>query len=261
VALAPIEENGDLLGVVCTMRDISMLKEVARMKDAFVSNVSHELRTPITSLKLNHKLIEMNPERTSTYVDRLGREIDRLNRLIEDLLRLSRLDQGRVNLDLRLVDLNRLAAQYVNDRTPLAESRELTLSFEALADLPMIQADEGLIGQSLSIILTNALNYTPAGGEVVVSAVSREVEGKNWAGFRVADTGPGISPEEQAHLFERFFRGNAAYESGAPGTGLGLSIAREIVERHGGHIDVANRDNPQGGAVITVWLPIEPPKT
>jgi PAS domain S-box-containing protein len=261
VALAPIEENGDLLGVVCTMRDISMLKEVARMKDAFVSNVSHELRTPITSLKLNHKLIEMNPERTSTYVDRLGREIDRLNRLIEDLLRLSRLDQGRVNLDLRLVDLNRLAAQYVNDRTPLAESRELTLSFEALADLPMIQADEGLIGQSLSIILTNALNYTPAGGEVVVSAVSREVEGKNWAGFRVTDTGLGISPEEQAHLFERFFRGNAAYESGAPGTGLGLSIAREIVERHGGHIDVANRDNPQGGAVITVWLPIEPPKT
>ncbi|MEJ2150450.1 MAG: PAS domain S-box protein [Chloroflexota bacterium] len=257
VALAPIvEEGGTLLGVVCSVRDISILKEVARMKDAFVSNVSHELRTPITGLKLNHKLIELDPEKRAVYLERQGREIDRLNVLIEDLLRLSRLDQERVTLDIRQVDLNELVAQYVNDRTPLAESQGLTLSFEERADLPAIQADEGLIGQTLSALLTNAFNYTPAGGQVVVSTQSAEFDGQRWAGFSVGDTGPGISPADFPHLFERFYRGSAGYESGVPGTGLGLAIAGEIVEHHHGRIEVANRGEGEAGAVFTVWLPM-----
>jgi PAS domain S-box-containing protein len=257
VALALIEEEGNLLGVVCSMRDISLLKEVGRMKDAFVSNVSHELRTPITGLKLNHRLIKMDPEKSAVYLDRLGREIDRLNGLIEDLLRLSRMDQERVPLKLKPINLNTLVAQYASDRALLAESRGLTLVFEEGTNLPLAQVDEGLIGQVLSALLTNALNYTPSGGQVTVCTQSGQFDDRQWVGFRVGDSGPGISPDELPHLFERFYRGNAAFDTNVPGTGLGLAIAREIVDRHGGRIEVANRDEAEGGGVVfTVWLPV-----
>ncbi|MBN1119610.1 MAG: GAF domain-containing protein, partial [Anaerolineae bacterium] len=255
VALAPISENKNLLGIVCSVRDISALKEVERMKDAFVSNVSHELRTPITSLKLSHRLIEMDPENREEYMGRLSREVNRLNDLIEDLLRLSRLDQGRVELNLQPVDLNELAQQYVNDRSPLAESKELSLLFEGEKDVMPVQADEGLIGQVLSILLTNALNYTPAGGRVTVSTHMKEIDGKRWVGHSVSDTGPGITPDDQPHLFERFYRGKAGHDSGAPGTGLGLAIAHEIVDQHRGKIDVESEGVPGKGATFTVWLP------
>jgi signal transduction histidine kinase len=238
------------------MRDISLLKEVARMKDAFVSNVSHELRTPITGLKLNHKLIMMDPEKSTLYLDRLGREINRLNTLIEDLLRLSRLDQGQMPLGLQPIDLNALVAQYVNDRTSLAESRELSLTLTEDKGLPSVVADAGLIEQVLSILLTNALNYTPAGGEMRVDMRSRRFENRRWVGFSVSDTGPGLAPSERDRLFERFFRGSAGYESRVPGTGLGLAIAHEIVTQHGGQIEADNRDEGSG-AVFTVWLPVE----
>ncbi len=259
IALAPIQVDDALLGVVCSVRDISALKEVERMKDAFVSNVSHELRTPITSLKLSHKLMEKNPAGRERYMGRLDREINRLDNLIEDLLRLSRLDQGRVDLDIQLVDLNTLAAQYVNDRTPLAESQELSILFKKGSDLPPVQADEGLIGQVMSILLTNAFNYTPAGGTVTISTHLEELDSRRWAGFSVSDTGPGIISDDQSHVFERFYRGQAGLDSGAPGTGLGLAIAQEIVERHHGRIEIQSEGIPGQGSRFTVWLPIDAP--
>ncbi len=255
VALAPIQVGDTLLGVVCNVRDISALKEVERMKDAFVSNVSHELRTPITSLKLSYSLLEMDPDGREKYMGRLVREINRLNSLIEDLLRLSRLDQGRVELNLEPVDLNIIAVQYVNDRSLLAEDRDLALLFEGDSDIPLALADEGLSGQVLSILLTNALNYTPAGGRITVSTHQEENDGKQWVGFSVSDTGPGITPDDQLHLFERFYRGQAGHDSGAPGTGLGLAIAQEIVELHHGRIEVESDGVPGKGSKFTIWLP------
>ncbi len=258
VALAPIEEKGELLGAVCGMRDISALKEVERMKDAFVSNVSHELRTPITSLKLNYELLMRNPAGRAVYMDRIAREIERLNTIIEDLLRLSRLDQDSVVLAVAAIDLNALASDYVSDRTPVAESRGLTLRLDPTPDVPLVQADAGLLGQALSVFLTNALAYTPSGGAVTVRSGVKEKDGKRWVGISVADNGPGLTLDEKRRVFERFFRGQAAEASGAPGTGLGLSIAREIVERHGGQVEVASI--PGEGATFTAWLPAaEPP--
>jgi PAS domain S-box-containing protein len=256
-AMAPIiEKNGDLLGVVCNLRDISAQKEVQRMKDAFVSNVSHELRTPITSIKLNLTLLRMNPQGQEAYIDRMERETSRLANLIEDLLRLSRLDQGRVTLDLKAVDLNVLAARYVEDRIPLATARQLELRLGDQPQLPSVQADDGLLGQALSVLITNALQYTPAGGEVVISTQDRQEEGERWVGVRVSDSGPGISAEDMPHLFKRFFRGQVGRRSEQPGTGLGLAIAREIVERHGGRIEVESTGVPGEGATFTIWLPV-----
>jgi signal transduction histidine kinase len=120
-----------------------------------------------------------------------------------------------------------------------------------------VQADEGLIGQVLSILLTNAFNYTPADGQVTVSTHSYQSDGKQWAGFRVSDTGPGIAPEDQRHIFERFYRGEAGHASGVPGTGLGLAIAHEIVARHQGRIEVTSDGVPGNGTTFTVWLPRE----
>ncbi len=254
IALSPLLEEGRPNGVVCTLRDVTKLKDVERMKDAFVSNVSHELRTPITGLKLNYRLIDMDPENSATYLERLGREIDRLNDLIEGLLRLSRLDQGRVTFKLESVDLAELAARYVADREPLAASQSLALTFEAGPDIPPVRADHGLLEQALSVLLTNAINYTPPGGRIVVRTLARMQMGQRWAGLSVLDNGPGIHSDEQSHLFERFFRGRVGRESGKPGTGLGLSIAAEIVRRHSGYIEIGPGLEGRG-AGFTVWLP------
>jgi two-component system phosphate regulon sensor histidine kinase PhoR len=259
VALAPIKQKDTVIGVVCSLRDISAFKEVERMKDAFVSNVSHELRSPITSLKLNRDLLALNPKKQDVYLHRLGREIDRLHIIVEDILRLSRLDQEPAGLKPAPVDLNELTSQYVDDRTPLAESKDLTLALEQDLTLRPVSADKGLIGQVLSILLTNAFNYTPGGGQIVVQTAACQLDEKQWAGFSVSDTGPGISVDEQPYLFDRFYRGRVGKDSGAPGTGLGLSITREIVDRHNGRIEVYSQGIPGQGATFTVWLPsIEP---
>jgi PAS domain S-box-containing protein len=256
LALSPILVGGDLQGIVASIRDITALKQVERMKDAFVSNVSHELRTPITSLRLNHNLLQRDPGERK-YLDRFDREITRLNQLIEDLLRLSRLDQGQVELNLEAVDLNDLMAETTQDRVALAESHELDLVLICQeAHIPPVQADANLLGQVLSVLLTNAIQYTPAGGHIDVCAVHEQRDGARWVGFRVRDDGLGISSDDLSHLFERFYRGTVGRKSGSPGTGLGLSIASEIVQRHRGHIEVKSKGIPGEGTTFTVLLPV-----
>lgn len=255
VALAPIVEQGTVNSLICSIHDISGLKEVERMKDAFVSNVSHELRTPISSLKLYHGLLQRDAPRRELYLQRMGREIDRLNVIVEDLLRLSRLEQGRVHLETAAADLHHLVAQHVTDRRPLAEDRDLGLRLDEPLEPAPVFMDKGLMGQVFSILLTNALNYTPSGGQIHVGFCRKVQDEKPYHGFYVSDSGPGIGPEERAHLFERFFRGEAALHSGASGTGLGLSIADEIVARHHGQIEVENGGIGDKGATFRVWLP------
>lgn len=257
VAFAPVTGQDEPM-VVATIRDISALKEVERMKDNFVSNVSHELRTPIASLKVYHNLIQHNTAKREIYMNRLAREIERLAGIIESLLTLSRIDQGRMPLRFAEVDLNRLLVEYVADRQPLAATNQLRLRIADGPELPPVRADAALLGQVLSILLTNAFNYTQAGGTVTVGSQLRlDDEGRQWVGFRVSDTGPGIVPDEEPYLFQRFFRGKAGQESGTPGTGLGLSIAEEIIQQHGGSIEVHSSGMAGEGASFTVWLPIQ----
>ncbi|HEY4689445.1 MAG TPA: ATP-binding protein [Anaerolineae bacterium] len=231
------------------------LEALGRVKDEFVSNVSHELRTPLANFKLYLGLLALRPEKYDTYVATLERETTRLTNLVEGLLVLSRLDQNRQTLNLTSLDLNALIREYVTDRSSLAESKGLTLVFNPETALPAVQADPNLLGQALSILLTNAFNYTPAGGRVTVSAQARHFDGRQWLGFSLSDTGPGIAPEEQAELFTRFFRGKAGRESGVPGTGLGLAIVKEIVERHHGRVAVESEGVPGKGATFSIWLP------
>lgn len=232
------------------------LHALSRVKDEFVANVSHELRTPITNLKLRHDLLDLRPDKLEAYLEVMRRETERLEHIIESLLYLSRLDQDHVSWNPVLVDINLLTAQFVDDRTVLAQSRGLSLTFCGEPNLPLVAADRALWEQVLSILLTNSFNYTPANGAIVVKTHARERGGQFWVGVSVRDTGYGIPLAEQARLFERFFRGRVGQESGTPGTGLGLAIVQEIVGKHQGQIEFFSEGVPGKGTIFKVWLPI-----
>jgi signal transduction histidine kinase len=231
------------------------LTALSHLKDEFLANVSHELRTPLTSIMLHHDVLEKGPRESERYFAQLKRETRRLAHLIEELLYFSRLDQERLPFAPTPLDLNRLAHEFVCDRLPLAAERSLDLALEVDPSVPIALADGPMAGQVLSILMTNSMNYTPPGGSIKVSTMSERGNGRDWAGFAVSDTGCGVLPEERERLFERFYRGKAGRDSAIPGTGLGLAIAREIVERHGGRIEVSSTGVPGQGTTFLVWLP------
>jgi signal transduction histidine kinase len=227
------------------------LEELNRYKSQFVSNVSHELRTPLTNIKfLLELLVTGKPEKRQYYLETVVRETDLLHSLIEDLLLLSRMDLGRLQLELQAVELNQLAGQLAADRTALFAERGLALETRLAPNLPRVQADPRMVKQVLTNLMTNAMNYTSRGGAVTVSTGVQST----WVTLSVGDTGPGISDKELARLFERFFRGEAAHQSKAPGTGLGLAICQEIAQRHRGQITVESQVGV--GSVFTLWLPV-----
>ncbi len=258
IALAPVPQPDSPPNLLCSIRDISALKEIERVKDDFVSNVSHELRTPIANLQLHHDLLQLNPEKRDAYIQRIGREIGRLNTIVEGLLQLSRLDQERIEWEIRLLDLNEMVETYLTDRLPLAASRGIHLKHTLAPDLPGVQGDARLLGQVLSIMLTNALNYTPNEGTVSLRTTTKIDHNQHWVGFQVSDTGLGICADEMPNILKRFYRGQAGRRSGEPGTGLGLAIADEIVRRHRGKIEIQSAGEGKG-TTFTVWLPAASP--
>ena len=229
-----------------------------RLKSELVANVNHELRTPLTNLVLYYQMLSAYPsEKTKERMDVMGREIQRLRMLIENLLSISRLDLQTEALQPLPHDLNKIIETLINDRNALAETRNLTLKTELSPNLPPVWVDDAMIVQAFSNLLANAMNYTPSGGEVVIGTdVMEDASGKPWAVIRVQDTGPGIKAEDFPHLFERFYRGSAGVETGAPGTGLGLAIVKEVIKRHNGYIEVGNAAEGHG-AVFMIRLPVE----
>jgi two-component system, sensor histidine kinase len=231
----------------------SQLRELDQMKDQFVANVSYALRSPQAVIKLYLSLLEQGkPEKHSEYMQTLHREVGRLELMIEDLLDLSKLDQGRLSLKIAPVDLNELLDQILSDRIIQAEESGLTLRYEPTGDLLRALADPTALRQIVPHLLTNAVNYTPAGGSVIVTTTACQHDGSDWATFTVKDTGLGISSKDLPHIFERFYRGEAGRKVQPPGAGLGLAIVQELVERLGGQINVESERG--GGAAFTVLL-------
>lgn len=229
------------------------LKELDRLKDQFVSNVSHELRTPLANVKLYLGLLEHGrPQKHANYLRTLNRESARLESLIEALLQLSRLDLGTVLPNMVPVDLNQLAADFFTDRTALAADYGLSLDFRPDPDLSPTLTDLSLTTQIMSNLMTNAIHYTPRGGQITLSTCNQQKQDQNWVTFTIRDNGPGISQEDQLRLFDRFFRGEAARDSGKPGTGLGLAICKEMIEIMGG--DITFESQLGRGTAFTVWL-------
>jgi signal transduction histidine kinase len=226
------------------------LQELDRLKSKFVSDVSHELRTPITNLALYVELLRRGkPEKREGYLTVLSEQTNRLGRLIEDILSLSRLELGRDQMQFLPVDLNTLITQVMDAHRLRAEAKGLALDFQPAAGLPAVCADAGQLTQVISNLLANAINYTTDGGVFLRTLLAAGGE----VGLEIADTGSGIDPEDLGHLFERFYRGRLTSQSAIPGTGLGLAIVKEIVDLHGGRIEVASEIGV--GSTFAVWLP------
>lgn len=255
-----LDPAGNIANFVGVQYDISALKEIDRLKSQFVSDVSHELRTPLTNIRLYLDLMGATRDQSKAggYLRTLSRESDRLAHLIDDLLSLSRLEAGATPFTPLPVDLNELITALAEDRRTLAAQRGLGLNLECAAGLPRAFGDQRLLSQVFTNLLTNAMNYTPQGGQVTLRTAVLTSGKEAWVTAEVQDTGPGIPPEEQPLLFRRFFRGQASHRTGAAGTGLGLAICKEIAELHGGRITVESDGIPGHGAIFTVWLPSAP---
>jgi len=243
------------------IRQEAELKRLNQVKDEFVSNISHELRTPLTSLNIRLHMLKKMPQALETHISTFEREINRLETLIENLLTLSRLDQDQGSFEFLTFDLNELVEEYYADRKPLAEEANLTLSYNLSTQAPYVHASRDLLGQVLSIFMTNAINYTPSGGEITLTTALVDTEGEQRVVMSVRDTGIGVSQSEQEALFTRFFRGKVGRQSKKSGTGLGLAIAKEIIDRHEGRITVDSDGIPGKGTTFSVWLsPVPQPE-
>jgi len=232
----------------------AQLQELDRLKTEFVSNVTHELRTPITNILLYLDLLRLSPssDKSAHYMGVLKSESIRLGRLIEDLLTLSRLERGMIGLEFQPHPLDALLAEVLVAQSPSAQARTVHLTHEPNLNLPVALVSRTQILQVFTNLVANAIAYTHSGGHVSLSTAGRSVDGRPFVGARVFNDGPPIDSDDLPHIFERFFRGRTGKQSGQPGTGLGLAISREIVQQHGGWIEV---ESGAEGTTFSVWVP------
>jgi signal transduction histidine kinase len=240
---------------VIAIHDVTHLKALNRMKSRFVSNVSHELRTPIATIKLLAHLMQQQPERWEEYLGPLIREADHQARLVRDILEMSRVDAGRLELRLGPTSMNHLAETAVSSHQAQAEEHGLTVTYCPGDSDTIALADSQWMTQVMNNLMSNAIRYTLEGGEITVETGVRYAEGRSWATVTVSDTGIGIPEDELPHVFDRFFRGEEPRSMQISGTGLGLAILKEIVELHGGQVTVESEVDQ--GSTFRVWLPLE----
>ncbi|MDX3105079.1 sensor histidine kinase [Nonomuraea angiospora] len=227
----------------------------ARMR-GFVADVSHELRTPLFGIKGFSELYRMGGTEAGPALARIESESGRLARLVEDLLLLASLDErDGPGLDLTPMDLRTLAADARHDFTALAPSRPIAFTGPSggpAASAPVL-GDEARLRQVVSNLVGNAITHTPAGTPVRIGVGTDGGESV----LVIEDEGPGLSPEEEARVFDRFYRADASRARATGGAGLGLAIVRSIVTAHGGRVEV--RSAPGKGATFQVRLPTADP--
>jgi signal transduction histidine kinase len=228
------------------------LRELDTMKDDLISLVSHELRTPLTSIVGYLDLVvedeDALTEEQQGFLEVVGRNSKRLLSLVSDLLFVAQSEAGRMMLKRDLLSLRELVGQAVSAAEPTAQDRKIDLTLTS-PDNGYVVGDEQRLAQVVDNLLSNALKFTPPGGSVAVSVTTMD----DTVLIEVADTGFGISSDEQERLFTRFFRTDAAMKRAIQGTGLGLSIVKAIVEGHGGTISVESAEGE--GATFRVALP------
>jgi len=247
---APVAHEGGA-GAVLVLHDITDLRRADQIRRDFVANVSHELRTPLTAIKGYVEALldeRRDEEQTRRFLNIIARHSTRMERLVKDLLRLARLDARQEPLEVAPCDLQQLFAAVVADLAPSIEGKRQQVELVVDRDAISVEADPAKLHDVVRNLAENAVNYSPDGARIQLRA--RRTGGV--VTIEVADSGPGIPPDDLTRVFERFYRVDKSRTGG--GTGLGLAIVKHLVELHGGTATAQNGAN--GGAVFTISLPL-----
>jgi len=236
-------------------QDLTKTHQLERVRRDFISNISHELRTPMASLKaISETLLDGaldDPMLSRKFVLRMDTEVDNLTMMVNELLELSRIEAGRMNMEFQRIQPCNLISKAVERMSLQAERAGLSLSQDCPWNLPQIFADQDRLAQVLINLIHNAIKFTPTGGSIDLGAWVHDQD----VIFRVRDTGVGISPKDQKRIFERFYKADRSRTGG--GTGLGLSICRHMVEAHSGEIWVESVEGE--GSSFFFRIPIASP--
>lgn len=238
-----------------SLHDVTQLRTLERIRSDFVANVAHEMRVPLTSIHgyaetlLNGALEDTNAN--ERFVEKILQQSARLSQLVSDLLDLSQLESGEVNLELKRCEIYGFQDTILTLFEPVFEEADLRFEWRVSNHLPVVFADKQLIGQVLANLIENAIKYTPAGGSITISAEANDSE----VIVHVKDTGIGIPAEALPRIFERFYRVDKGRSREMGGTGLGLAIAKHILLQHGGRIWVDS--TPGEGSVFHFALPLQ----
>jgi len=247
-------EAGEVAGVVGVVQDVTDLKRLEQMRTEFVANVSHELKTPLTAIKgFVEALLDGahdDPGTRLRFLDIIARESQRLESLISDLLDLSRIESGRLQMSRQPLNLHEIVGQVFRFFASAAAEKSITLCNQVSPTLEKADGDPGLISQVLTNLIDNSVKYSGRGGRVSVSAQVRD----DYIEVSVADNGIGIPREHLPRIFERFYRVDKARSRELGGTGLGLSIVKHIVESHGGSVRIESEVGK--GTIVTFTLPL-----
>ncbi|MEA3350437.1 MAG: GAF domain-containing protein [Chloroflexota bacterium] len=259
VHLAPVRMRAEFLGTVSIFRDITHQIEVDRLKSEFVATVSHELRTPMTSIKGYVDVLLMGAagqltEKQAGFLQVVQSNTERLNVLVNDLLDVSRIEAGKVDLSMQALRLRPLIEEIVQEqkRKMHEDGRKLLFDVNVSPDLPSVRGDDDRVRQILTNLVSNAYCYTPNGGHIFIGVQLLDDEVQ----IDIQDDGIGICPEEHEQIFERFYRGENPMVLATAGTGLGLSIVRRLVEIHEGRIWIESSGVSGDGSIFSFTLPI-----
>ncbi|MFV9505214.1 MAG: ATP-binding protein [Oscillochloridaceae bacterium umkhey_bin13] len=271
LSLGPVlKDNGEMLGALLLLRDISREIEADRMKTEFIATMSHELRTPMTAIKGFTQLLSMGGlgplnETQREFVTTIFNNTERMIALINDVLDITKIESGNIDLEWRSLHLAETLSGVVTELRTMATERNHELTLTIPPGLPLVRADAHRLHQILYNLLMNALKYTPKGGRVWVEATEAHyddlpeavrdtlAQGQRFARLDIRDTGVGIAEADQARIFDRFYRTENPLKIEAGGTGLGLSLVKPLVQVLGGRIWV--RSTVGEGSTFSLILP------
>ncbi len=253
------------LGVVedCLALELKMQSEVdtlrseLRRKDEFIATLGHELRNPLSVLATASLIFKMDGATSADMkraADIIGRQVQLVTRLVNDLLDIERIDNGKLQLDVRSVDLREIVTTSLESRRPDAERRKQSLTMQLTPDPVVVDADAVRLGQVVSNLVDNAVKYTPDAGHINVALTA---DGRE-AVIVVQDDGAGIPAERVDSIFEPFVQLSQSRNAARGGMGLGLSLVRRLTELHGGTVDVTSSGQDHGSR-FTVHLPLQQP--
>jgi len=258
--IAPIrDEQGNVLGAVTVLRDITKLKEIEKIKSQFVTMVAHELRSPLAAIEGWLDVVISgegggDDRQKKEWLERARERARSLLALVNDLLEINKIEAGKVAQKMETVQVDEIVNKIVDFFRPEAKRKKISFRVDFAENPPAVQADVQDMEKLFTNLISNAIKYNVENGSITIDATKDE----NYIGFHIKDTGIGIAQNQLPQIFDEFFRVENKSTSKVSGTGLGLAIAKKIVDSHFGHIEVKSK--PEKGSTFSVYLPFQKQK-